>query len=349
MGTTARHLTNQRVGLLQQTNWATPRSATAAFKTLNYDKGSAIIQPFSVKNQQNYAIGSGTYMETEDRLVTENAVGLSRLPFKAKMSKALLADHLVAVFQKVTEGATTPYTKVFQPVDNPQISFPADSGYVYTLAGDTYNNGNDAGDGFLLKGSILDKLTMKVDNMGEGLARNFDIEGEWVGNVCSLNQYLSGTWVAKPADSFYHTTAKRFKADLTVGSLSKISDICWHSFEMSIMNNVAAECITDKVNNYFLKTVIDVILRIKYTDANYDILSSFQAGSNFALDFYNVDTTADADGEIAFTLPKGYLTDNPKVVDGDYFGLELKARIIKPTAGWSTLITMTDAIDGGYV
>lgn len=348
MSSTARHLTNQRIGLLRQTNWATPRSETAAYKTLNYDKGGSIIQPFTVNNQQNYAIGSGTYMETEDRLVNENGIGLSRLPFKSKMSKPLLADHLVAVFQKVTEGALTPYTKTFMPVDNPQIDFSADSGFIYTLAGDTWNNGADAGDGFLLKGALLDKLTLKVDNMGEGLAHFFDIEGEWVGNVCVLEKYLSGTWVAKPTDSFYNTKTMRFKADLTVGAVSKISDICWQSFEMSIMNNIASECVTDKINNYFLKTVIDVTIRIKYTDATYGMFSAYQAGTNFALDFYNSDTTADADGEIAFTLPKGYLLENPKVVNGDYFGLELKARIIKPTAAWSTLVTFTDAIDGAY-
>lgn len=347
MATTARHLTNQRIGLLRQTNWATPRTSTAAFKTLNYDKGGSIIQPFKVTNQQNYAIGSGTYMETEDRLVTENAIGLSRLPFKCKASKPLLAEHLVAIFQKVTEDAITPYKKVFMPVDNPQIDFSADSGFIYTLAGDTWNDGNANGDGFLLKGALLDKLTVKFDNMGEGLARYADLEGEWVGNVCALEQYLSGAWVAKPTDSFYNTAASRFKADLTVGALSKISDICWHSFEMTIQNNIASECITDKINNYFLKTIIDVIIRIKYTDATYKMLTAYQAGTNFALDFYNV-LTAAVDGEMAFTFPKGYLTDNPKVVEGDYFGLELKARIVKPTAAWSALVTMSDAIDGLY-
>jgi len=347
MGSTARHLSNQRIGLLRQTNWATPRTETANYQTLNYDKGSSIIQPFSVKNQQNYMNGTGSYMESEDRLVTENAIGLSRLPFKAKMVKGLLADHLVASHQKVTEG-TTPFKKTIMPVDNPQIDFSANSGYVYTLAGDTYNDGNANGDGFLLKNSILDKLTMRVDNMGEGLARFFDVEGEWVGNACVLEKYLSGTWVAKPTDVFFNTPALRFKADLTVGWLSKISNICWQSFEYTINNNVGAECITDKINNYTLKTVIDVVIRIKYTDATYAMLAAFQAGTNFALDFYNVDTVADADGELAYTLPKGYLTDNPKVVDGDYFGLELKARIIKPTAGWSTLITFTDLIDGNY-
>lgn len=347
MSSTARHLTNQRVGLLRQTNWATPITNLGVYKTLNYDKGVSIPQPFAVKNQQNYAIGSGTYMETEDRLVTENAIGLSRLPFKCKMTKPLLAEHLVAIFQKVTEAATTPYKKTFMPVDNPQIDFSANSGYVYTLAGDTYNNGSDAGDGFIMSGSILDKLTVKFDNMGEGLARYADLEGEWIGNVCSLESYLSGAWVAKPTDSFYSTAASRFKADLTVGALSKISDICWKSFEMSIMNNVSSECITDKINNYFLKTVIDVIIRIKYTDATYKMFTAYQAGTNFALDFYNV-LTAAVDGEMAFTFPKGYLTDVPKVVDGDYLGLELKARIIKPTAAWTTLVTMSDAIDGTY-
>ena len=71
----ARHITNQRIGLLRQANWATPAAASALFKTQNYDAGKSIIQPFAVKNQQNYAIGTGTVMETEDKLVTENTIG----------------------------------------------------------------------------------------------------------------------------------------------------------------------------------------------------------------------------------------------------------------------------------
>lgn len=342
---TARHITNQRIGLLKQADWATPSAASALFKTLNYDAGVSIIQPFSVKNQQNYAIGSGTVMETEDKLVTEYTIGLSRLPFRAKISKGLLAFHLAAAFQSVTEAELTPFAKTFVPADDPQFDFSANEGYVYTIAGDTYNDGATVGDGFLLKNAILDTLTVRVDNMAEGLARNFEMEGSWIGNACSLDQYLSGVWVAKPADSFFHTAALRCKADLVIGTVD-IDDICWHNFEATINNQVSAECITDKVNNYFLKTIIDVVLRIKYTSATYKILSSFQAGTNFALDFYN--GLGSSDGQLKFSFTKGYLTDVPKIIDGDYFGLELRARIIKPTAGWATAITFTDAIDGGY-
>lgn len=338
----------QRIGFLQQSrtsnHWSAAKVAGDNFQMLNYDAGYSKPVPFTNIGSFNFADGSGSLTAKESELHINSGAGLSRLPFRGIVTKQFLAAHLIAFIQKVTEGALTPYTKNIT-VQNQVLDFPGNSGFLWTIAGDSYNNGSSVGDGFLLKNALLDKFKLSINNNAEGVDRLLKYEGEWVGIQMSLEQYLSGSWTSIPTILPFHTQSLKMQVDFSIGSLTA-TDICYKNVEISFDNSVRSDCITTIPNNYKLSPKIEITVDLPYTSETYTALKSYQSGDLGSFTLKNGAGTSDGELKLAFT--KCILLEPPFEFKEGYVGLRCRMQVLEPSTGWSNEIIMSDAIDGGY-
>lgn len=336
------HSRAQRIGFLKQSAWASPQAASANFQTLNYDAGVSVPKPGVTVNDFDFT-SSGSLMKEESRIFVDGVSGLSTIPFKGVATKSLLAAHLIAAFQKVTEGASTPYTKDISPA-NAVIDFAADAGYTWTVAADSGNT-----DGAILECAILNRFQFSVNPNGNGIAKLAMIEGDWVGNELNFAQTLNGTWVAMPTTGFFNTDSLGFTLDLVIGSTT-LSAVCYRNFTMTLENNVFSDCKTTggKANNYKLNPTLKYTIDIPYNSASKALMASFKAGDNCSVTFYNGAGTSD--GEFKLTSTKGILTEQPQIFEGDYYAFRLNIESLKPTSGGyaTTFLKYSDTVDGAY-
>jgi len=334
-----------RIGFLRQTNWATPQAESANFALINADAGSIQINSATTVDEFLFA-DEGKLMPNEARRYTDGVSGLPTMSYSFVPSKTQLAAHLVAAFQKVTEAATTPYAKQISPA-NLFVDFNGDAGYVWTLAFAP----SGILDAIILENAILNKFELTIDSLANGTKQLMQANATWIGNEMNFGQNLSGTFVAAPTNTatFFNTNALGFTLDLTVGSGSVLSALCWRRFSMKMSNNVFSDCKTTggKANQYKLEPSLTITLDIPYTVTTYGILGSMKAGDNIDINFYN--GTGTTDGLLNIDFTKGTLTRDAFEYEGDYHALRLETRIDSPTAGFAAgAIKYTDTVDGAY-
>ena len=336
-----------KLGFLQQArasnHWTAPNASTANFQTINADVG--ITYDSAVTVDETNASGSGTLMSEQDRLYVDSVSGLPSISYTAVATKSLLAAHLVAAFQKVTEAATTPYAKQISPV-NAYVDFATNSGYLWTLA--LSPSGSAVADAMLLENALLDSFELSVDNLASGVSQLAMINATWKGNELDMDELLSGTWVAAPTTGFFNTGSLGFTLDLTVGS-DTFAASCWRRFSMRMVNNVFNLCPTTggKANQFGLNPELIITLDIPYNSTNFVILGNYQSGDNVDINFYNGAGTAD--GQLNIDFPDGVLIRDPYTFEGDYSAMRLEVRVQKPTAGFAAdCIKYTDTLDGTY-
>jgi len=273
------------------------------------------------------------------------------------MIKNLLAPHLVAAFPgEVSEDGTTPYTKYFEPSDD-VVDFYADDALLHTIAIGNYNTGADpetAMDGIILENAILDSFTMTFNNNDRGIARLGRWSGTWVGNEMNFEQNFDNAstafsnWAAAPTTGFYNEAALGFAFSITLGS-DAYNSVCWKSFSITVNNNVTSECKTagGKANNYLIMPEITFTVDLPYNSGTYTILKNFQDGEDVNnLLFLSGDGSSD--GHLKIYNTEGVLTANPFEYNGEYQAIRLQGKLLRPAAGWSSLITMADAVDWSY-
>lgn len=336
-----------KLGFLQQSkqsnHWTAPNDATSNYKLINADVG--ITYDSGVVVDETNATGSGRLMSEQDRKYVDSTSGLPSITYTAVATKALLADHLVAAFQKVTEAETPPYTKQISPV-NAFVDFANNSGYLWTLA--FTPSGDAVADSILLKNALLDSFEFSIDNLANGHKQLAQIACTWKGNEITFDNNLSGTLIAAPTSGFFNTANLGFTLDLTIGS-DAFAASCWRRFSMKMVNNVFNLCPTTggKANQYGLNPELTFTIDIPYTSSNYVILGNYKSGDNVNVNLYNGVGTSD--GELNINFPNGILTRDPFTYEGDYSAMRLEIKAQAPTAGFSTsAIKFTDSIDGGY-
>jgi hypothetical protein len=339
------HVRGAKLGFLKQSAFATPQAASANFQTINADTSSINFDSKTMTDEFMFA-GAGGLMTGEKTRYTDGVSDLKTLTYNLSMAKTLLAAHLVAAFQKVTEAASTPFAKQISPA-NAFIDFNGDAGYLWTLAFSP--SGMASNDGIILEAALINDIEIAIDNMANGAKQLMTGAVTWIGNEMNQSQTLSGSWVASPdnASTFFNTVALPFTLDYVIGSTT-VSGGCWRRFAMKLSNNVFAKCKTGgKVSQYGIAPTLTFTIDIPYTSANFAILASHQAGDNASISFYNGTGTTDGLLNIAFT--KGTLTAPPMVYEGDYHAIRLEVRVDKPSAGFAAdCIKYTDTIDGAY-
>lgn len=341
----------QKIGILEQADWSTPASASSAFKTCNYDAEVSTVDDNVQTNSFNWTSANGL-TEEESRIYTDGITGLKRVPFRGVVTKSLLAPHLYAAFQNVTEGATTPYPKDFSPPDS-VVDFANDEGIVFSVAVSNYDDGSTNGDGIILENAIIDQLTFSINPLAQGIDKLMQMSGTWVGNETNHQTFFTSdhaNWVAMPTSGFYNTNSLSFYINtLSIGSenltQSAAGLTCFRNYQFTINNNVSVDCPTTggKANQYKIMPVIDHILDIPYNSSTYKTLKSFKDGDNINFEIQN--GSGDADGTINIATTKGYLTAPPHEFRDGYHALRLQWRSIRPTAGWDNVVEMADTID----
>ena len=341
----------QKIGIIEQANWATPASASSAFKTVNYDANVTIPEDNVQTNAFNWTSANGL-TEEESRVYTDGISGLKRVPFSGVMTKALLAPHLYAAFLSVTEAGTTPYAKDFT-LNDTQPDFAGNDVPLWSVAVSNYDDGSTVGDGMIIENCIIDNLTISVSPLSSGLDKLVKMSGAWVGNEVSHENFFTGdhtNWVAMPTTGFYNgTTSPMAIETLIIGSNTLTQNgagvTCFRNYSFSLNNNVQADCPTTggKANQYKVMPVIDQTLDIPFNSATYKLLKSYKDGDSISFEIKNGSVTVD--GGFGITTTKGYLTANPFVFEGDYMAIRLQFRAIRPTAGWGNIIQMADTID----
>jgi hypothetical protein len=344
------HQDSQLLGLLKQANWATPSTASSNFETVPYHLGNSLPDPDIKLDEIPFQKG-GSLSPNESRSYIDPYSGLPKVPFTVTGAKALIARHLVAAYQNITEAATTPFAKSLRPQDA-MIDFAADAGFLWSIAGGSYDSGS-VGDGWILENALINDFKLSCNPNGTGQERLLKIEGNWIGNNLQTNQHFTGTWVTIATGNMataYLNDSLPFTVDLSLGGDSILSGACFEMFELNHNNNIFAKCkgAAGKALNYHRSGISDTaVMDIPYTSATYKVLNYYKTGANVSFAFYNGTGLTDGLLKIAFT--KGRLTANPMVVRDKYLAIRLQIEILKPTAGWTgSEILYADTLDGAY-
>ena len=346
-----RHGKLMRVGILQQSkstnHWSTGRNdATSNYLTTNYNTG-IIPDPTVNTNDFNWASQAGLY-PTYGKSYSESTSGLHRFPFEGTVTKALLAHHLVAAFQRLSEGATTPFSKYFVPVAEP-LDFAQNEGFLYTIACDNIQGT----DGFLLYNALLENLTLSIDRTATGNDMLMKMSGNWVGNEVAKEQNLSGTWVAQPTTGYYGDEDDNFIVNPSLAGASIDSSLYWFAFEMNIANTIGYIPTTGgKPANYNMTQEVTYNIYLPYDDQTYESFGAYIDGDKVGLSAGIGNATSD--GDLVFAASNSRFTANPFEYRDEYHAIRLQFKEYRDnSADWDPgsqdgLVKMADAIDGGF-
>lgn len=341
----------QRIGFIQQADWATPGTVASTFQLLNYDKGVTISDPDIQIDQQNFINQRGIINEAE-RTFVDDLSGLPSMNFSGVATRSVLAPHFVAALQEVTEGATTPYEKVIRSAFKAGvIDWSADAGYLWTLGEERYSDAVDDTDINILTNALLDNFQFTVEPNNRGIARLAKISGTWRGKSMTHiddGTTLTGSPVAMPTTNFYNDATK---FTLNIGTIGSFDDICFKRFTLRIENNLTSDCrgTGGAANNFKASPKYFAEIDLPYLAAYNHFTANFIEGTgvSFDLEAGSVGVT----GHIKIDCDSGVIIQNPFGFDGEYMSRPLIIELVSTVDDDQTPIevTISDAVDWAYV
>lgn len=334
-----------RVGILKQAAWTTPQAASANFRTLYYNAGSVNPEPDVQKDEYNVTSQNGLLSEDERGFV-DSVSGLPSISFSGVADRNTLAAHLVAAFQAVTEGATTPFEKTITSgaIAGP-VDFAADAGFLHTIALDINAS---ADDGIILENAVLDSLNIVWDFNSRGIGKLAQISGVWKGNEMNVEQTLSGTWVTTTITPYNNTDT--FTLDtFTIDSVDYATQ-CVRRYELSINNNVTSNCKTTggKANQYDITPDYRSTIILDYNATTEKILGDYKTDALVVATFKNELDPQVETGYLSIAGTRGRLQKNPYMYNGEFVGLALDVKWKSYAAATPLTIVMNDAVDWTY-
>jgi hypothetical protein len=332
------------LGIIKQTNWATPATNSANYLIIHADAGSIVPDPDTQVDQYNTTSQNGIHFEYERRDV-DSTSGLPSITYTFPMDSKRLAAHLVGALLAVTEGATTPYDKTITCAGLTAVpNFNGDDCPLHTLA---IKPKASADDGMILKNAIVDSLTLTWDFNGRGVGRKGQGSVTWKGNDLDEEVTHSGTWVNTTPVYLNNTDTWTFST-LSIDSVSYASD-CVRRVELNINNNVTSNCKTTggKANNYDIAPEYTMTVILDYNATTEKILKDYQDGARVQAVFTN-DVSVGSDGNCSFTAAYGIMTGNPFTYNDAFVGVGITFRIYSNAAATPITAVITDAVDYGY-
>lgn len=358
----------QIVGISEETisgAWGTPKTATTQYKRQLYEVGQSA-PDFGKNESQLELTGAYSEMEEQARYVSDAVSGLKRIPFSGYATLKNISDHLMAAFQDLygSEGASTPYTKMFNCGDS-QIDFAAGEGVTFSVAAET-NHGDvpvSIPDGIILENAVIDSLTLSIMPNASGKDKYMKMNGVWVGREMQTEQNFSSVWLNEDGTSFSSSYSPKFynvgdsisnwfrmdAADLADTSGNNLGG-CFRKFEMTLNNNITSDCVTTggKPNNYKRNRTLTFSIDLPYNNATYKAVKGYKDGSSFTLSNFTNGTAYIVSGGLLFQSSIMKLTAQPFVFEGDYVAIRLEFKALRPNAGYVGVIGLSDAIDKGW-
>jgi len=343
----------ERLGIILQTNWATPAAASATFWTMQHvNTGNLIPDNATTVDQFNVTSQHGVHSEVE-RVYVDATSGLKRIPFSGIADKTCMAPLLVTSHFVVTE-ASTPYNKAITcggltaPID-----FTNNGAKLFTWAidqGGTATQSSPAStsdDGIILENAIVDQLTITWDFNNQGIARLVSYSGVAVGNEMNFEQSLSGTWEnATPAQGFFNNTDAWAFITLTVDEVD-VKTECIRRVEYSVNNNVTSSCAgtLGKPTQYDIAPEYTMKVVMNYNAVTEKFLKDFNDKGTVDANWSNDSAAAKTDGKWTIDMPTGYLISPPKIYEGDFLGVELNIKAYSTAGATPVTINYCDTKD----
>jgi len=218
------------------------------------------------------------------------------------------------------------------------LDFANNNGYLFTLA---FREDVTSG-GKLLLNAIMDAYSLSINNEGNGTERLLMEEGTYKGNEMLTGKTFSGTWTAFPTTK---TFFKDFTLDLTYNDVA-YTGVCWKNFKLDFTVNVTPICnVNGKAGNYLVTITPECTIEIPYNDTTKEIFNDYIEGEvDCSIEFYNSTTEGKVDGDLWIGF-SGEITANPFLNSGEYNRLRLIIKPLRPTAGWGTVLKMSDSIE----
>lgn len=358
---------NQIVGIIEETisgAWGTPATAATQFKRQWYNVGTTL-PDFGKADNEFDIVGSFSDMKEQGRRVNDAISGLKKLPFSGYVTKANASDHLMAAFWDLygTEGAATPYTKIFNCGDS-QYDFASGEGVTFSVGVESNHGDTPASisDGLILENAVIDNLTLSLEPNASGKDKYMKMSGEWVGRNMQTEVNFSSTWLDEDGTAYSNNYSPTFfntgssssnwfnlaSSELVVGGVNMGG--CYRRFEMTINNNISSDCVTTggKPNNYKRNRTVNFTIDIPYNPTTYQAVESFRAGDLVVLSQFDNGTTFSANGGFQFSHSVNYLTAQPMVFEGDYIAIRLQFEAYRPYGGYLGIVGLSDAIDKGW-
>ena len=334
-----------KYGLLVQANWATPQTREAAYKTIPYNAGVTVFDPDVKVGTFNTTGQSGIHKEIE-RVHVDARSGLPKVNFSMPADVKTLAPHLAGALFTVSEGASTPWTKVITAGGQTgTIDFNGDDTKLHTICCDDQASVDD---GIILENAIIENLNLSWDFLANGTARLMQISGNWIGNEMNFEQTIeTGTWTTTTFTPMGDTDLFAL-ATFTVDSEGWTGENV-RRFTFNIANNVTTDSATTagKANNYDISPVYTSTIILDYNATTELALKDFQDGATVAISL-NSSITIGVDGDFILTASNGILQRQPFIYNGDFAGIELDILWHSASAGTPVTMTLTDTINWNY-
>lgn len=324
-----------RLGIKEQATWGTAELESAAFKTILAD--SAAVAGPDVKILELPQSRANRYMDIDDFVIHEKGA-MPRLAISGfDVRKTDLADFLYAFFQKVTEGAATPYSKTFT-FNTAQPDFTNSGGFYLTVAQD--NPG--ATDDILVRDCIVEQLAFKLE-AGDVLRASANMVGRGTPN---LTGNMSGTWTVASKSHFHIEDLARFT--INFGGEASPTLI---GLDVNLVQTVfgvgqdSGDFATLGLKGYGG----ELTLRMIWNGTSADCAGYFQGGTRGEINFgWGNASAGTVDGDLDFTL-NGFI-DDYKHEEGDALIASVKVKLVADATNSKVpaTIILADAVDRSW-
>lgn len=324
-------------------HWTNASSSGADFYSLHCIPGTPT--PNEKLNINDTVMTSdATIYKRNDRTVIDSTGVLPSITMEMYASPTSMVAALIASYQQVVQTAVT-FQKTVEPADE-LLDYPNNEGHLFTVAGADVSG--TTLDGYRLDNALANSWTWSVSNNAQGEQRIARQSIEWIGRELAVEQTMSGAFTTL-TDDLIHSGASAdevFTLDITTDN-ETVSDVCWRNFSVTVTNNIISDCFTEggKANNFKRQApTIHYTIDLVYNGSLTGFWSDYKEGSNVDFLFQNAHA-ATAAGHVSFDNNHGFLTADPRVVQGDEWAFRLEIEAVTTSAqAWGGIV-VNDGVD----
>ena len=325
-----------RIGIAEQSTWGTAVADSGAFTELQ-------VEPSIIEQKVNVREIPGSHATREDiyaNLFTDTKGAMPEFGFKGPVSKLSLAQILYGLFQQVTEGASSPFSKSFT-VPTTQADNSASAGKLHTVI----LRHQDASLSHKVSDAIVKKLVLSIKK-GEHLQMAVDMVAR--GAVSKVSN-PSGTWTIPTFTPYAFEDLARTSLNFGAGAQTLTLEEVEVPYENDIVPVGGASSL---FTNYGIKKRMGTVkAKWLYIAAQFASMNANLIGNTavtFNLGWGNA-TPGTVDGDLDLTIT-GKLTGVREVRGaGDLLLMETDIKILAASASSKGLtVTFADGVDKAW-